>query len=59
MATNPVIRAIVPGSSRGTHGVPRQVHADLGFAVVAEEGDRMLDPDMGGRRPARHGRSTR
>lgn len=32
----------------GAYGVPRQVHADLGWHVAAPPDDRMLSPDLGG-----------
>ncbi|MCW2867405.1 MAG: Oxidoreductase [Marmoricola sp.] len=52
-ATHPMIRTLLrllaPGADGepGEHGVPRQVHADLGFVVRAEEGDRLVDPALG------------
>ncbi len=48
MACHPVIRALREGFAEGRFGVPRQVHADLGFVVDRPPGDRMIDPALGG-----------
>lgn len=46
-ACHPTIRKLRTLLSAGNHGRARQVHADLGFVVEADPGDRMLDPAMG------------
>jgi predicted dehydrogenase len=46
-ACHPVIRAVVEGLGEGRFGIPRQVHASLGFRVEASPDDRMLDPALG------------
>ncbi|GAB3662122.1 Gfo/Idh/MocA family oxidoreductase [Nocardioides korecus] len=46
-ATHPMIRTLLRLLDSGDHGVARQVHADLGFVVRAEEGDRLVDPALG------------
>jgi predicted dehydrogenase len=46
-ACHPVIRAVVQGLGQGRFGIPRQVHASLGFVVEAPPDDRMLDPTLG------------
>ena len=48
MACHPVIRAVREGFAEGRFGVPRQVHADLGFVVDRPPGDRLIDPALGG-----------
>jgi predicted dehydrogenase len=48
MACNPVIKAMLSGLREGKFGVPRQVHADLGFVVDRPPTDRVLDPALGG-----------
>ncbi len=48
MACHPVIRAVREGLAAGRFGVPRQVHADLGFVVDRPPGDRLIDPALGG-----------
>ena len=48
MACHPVIRAVREGFATGRFGVPRQVHADLGFVVDRPPGDRLVDPALGG-----------
>jgi len=47
MACHPMIRTLLRLLANGDHGTPRQVHADLGFVVVADEADRLLDPTLG------------
>src|SRR3954451_1646608 len=47
MACHPTIRTMLRLLAAGGHGTPRQVHADLGFVVVADEADRLLDPALG------------
>jgi len=46
-ACHPTIRTLLRLLADGEHGSARQVHADLGFVVRADPGDRMLDPDLG------------
>ena len=48
MTCHPVIRAVHDGLQQGRFGTPRQVHADLGFAVRRPRHDRLLNPDLGG-----------
>jgi len=48
MACNPVVRALRAGLAAGRFGVPRQLHADLGFVVDRPAEDRLLDPALGG-----------
>ena len=48
MACNPVILRLAADLRAGRFGVPRQVHAELGFRVDAGPEDRMFDPDLGG-----------
>ncbi|MGI8645891.1 MAG: Gfo/Idh/MocA family protein, partial [Nocardioides sp.] len=48
MACNPVVRALRAGLTAGRFGVPRQLHADLGFVVDRPVDDRLLDPALGG-----------
>jgi len=47
MATNPLIRTLQRLLASGRYGVPRQVHADLGFRVRADPADRLMDPALG------------
>ena len=46
-ACHPVVRAVVDGLEAGRFGVPRQLHADLGFVVERPPDDRMRDPALG------------
>lgn len=46
-ACHPVVRAVVDGVRSGRLGRPRHLHAELGFRVDAEPGDRLLDPALG------------
>ena len=46
-ACHPVVRAVVDGLHAGRFGVPRQLHADLGFVVERPPDDRMRDPALG------------
>lgn len=46
-ACHPMIRTLLRLLEEGAHGVPRQVHADLGFVVEAEPTDRLLDRALG------------
>ncbi len=46
-ATHPMVRTLLRLLGSGEHGVARAVHADLGFVVRAEEGDRLVDPALG------------
>ena len=46
-ACHPVVRALVEGLRAGRYGAPRQLHAELGFVVDADPGDRLLDPALG------------
>jgi predicted dehydrogenase len=48
MACNPVILRLAEDVRAGRLGVPRQVHAELGFRVDAGPDDRMFNPDLGG-----------
>lgn len=48
MACNPVILRLAEDVRAGRFGVPRQVHAELGFRVDAGPDDRMFNPDLGG-----------
>ena len=48
MACHPVVRAVREGIAAGRFGVPRQVHADLGFVVDRPPGDRLVNRDLGG-----------
>lgn len=47
-ACHPRVRALVEALASGWYGVARQVHADLGFVVRRDPGDRLLDPALGG-----------
>ncbi len=47
-ACHPVVRAVVDGVRSGRFGRPRHLHAELGFVVDADPGDRMFDPALGG-----------
>lgn len=46
-ACHPVIRTVVAAVRSGRLGRPRHLHAELGFRVDADPGDRMLDPALG------------
>ena len=46
-ACHPVVRALAEQLRAGRFGTPRHLHAELGFRVVAEPTDRMLDPALG------------
>ncbi|MGA8847196.1 MAG: Gfo/Idh/MocA family oxidoreductase [Nocardioides sp.] len=46
-ACHPVVRAVAEGLRAGRFGRPRHLHAELGFRVEADPGDRMLDPALG------------
>jgi len=46
-ACHPVVRAVRRRLADGEFGVPRQLHAELGFVVTAEPADRLLDAAMG------------
>jgi len=46
-ACHPTIRALRDRLAAGELGRPRQLHAELGFVVDADPGDRMLDPALG------------
>lgn len=46
-ACHPVVRALADGLRAGTYGTPRHLHAELGFVVDADPGDRLLDPARG------------
>jgi len=48
MACNPAVRALRAELAEGRLGVPRQLHADLGFVVDRPATDRLLDPALGG-----------
>ena len=48
MACHPVVRAVRDGFDEGRFGVPRVLHADLGFVVDRPPGDRMVNPALGG-----------
>jgi len=48
MACNPVVLRIAEDLRSGRFGVPRHVHAELGFRVDAGPEDRMFNPDLGG-----------
>lgn len=47
MACHPVVRAVREALAEGRLGVPRHVHAELGFKVEAPPEDRMFNPDLG------------
>lgn len=47
MACHPVIRELAASIRAGRFGVPRQLHAELGFRVNADATDRMLSPALG------------
>jgi predicted dehydrogenase len=47
MAFNPVVVAVREALDEGGLGVPRQLHADLGFVVDSPAGDRLVDPALG------------
>ncbi|MER7557681.1 Gfo/Idh/MocA family oxidoreductase [Nocardioides sp. NPDC126508] len=47
MATNPIIRRLVADVRSGRFGVPRHVHAELGFVADPERHQRLLDPALG------------
>lgn len=46
-ACHPTILALRRRLAAGEFGTPRQLHAELGFLVTAEPGDRMVDPALG------------
>ncbi|KQQ43012.1 Gfo/Idh/MocA family protein [Nocardioides sp. Leaf307] len=46
-ATHPVVREVAARLASGELGTPRHLHAELGFRVDADPGDRMLDPALG------------
>jgi len=46
-ACHPTIRAVRERLASGELGTPRHLHAELGFVVDADPGDRMLDPALG------------
>jgi len=46
-ACHPTILKLRSLLADGEHGTARQVHADLGFVVIADPGDRLLDPALG------------
>jgi predicted dehydrogenase len=46
-ACHPTVRALADGLRSGRYGVPRHLHAELGFVVDADPGDRLLDPALG------------
>ncbi len=46
-ACHPVLRTIAAGLREGRYGTPRALHAELGFVVDADPGDRLLDPALG------------
>lgn len=46
-ACNPTVRKLRSLLADGAHGTARQVHADIGFVVDADPGDRLLDPTLG------------
>ena len=46
-ACHPTILKLRALLADGEHGTARQVHADLGFVVVADPTDRLLDPALG------------
>ncbi|WP_028473494.1 Gfo/Idh/MocA family protein [Nocardioides alkalitolerans] len=46
-ATHPVVRAVAERLASGELGTPRHLHAELGFVVDADPGDRLLDPALG------------
>ncbi len=46
-ACHPTIRKLKSLLADGEHGTARQVHADLGFVVVGDPEDRMLNPTLG------------
>uniref|UniRef100_UPI002B2731A8 Gfo/Idh/MocA family protein n=1 Tax=Nocardioides sp. TaxID=35761 RepID=UPI002B2731A8 len=46
-ACHPVVQTVVDAVRSGRLGRPRHLHAELGFRVDAEPGDRMLDPALG------------
>lgn len=47
MATNPIVRRLVADVKSGRFGVPRHVHAELGFVASPEKHQRLLDPALG------------
>jgi predicted dehydrogenase len=47
MACHPMIRTLLRLLGTGEYGTARQVHADLGFVVHADPGDRLVDPALG------------
>lgn len=47
MATNPIIRRLVADVRSGRFGVPRHVHAELGFVADPDKHQRLLDPALG------------
>lgn len=47
MACHPLVRDLRSRLAAGELGTPRQVHADLGFVVDEDAGDRMWDPALG------------
>lgn len=46
-ACHPTILTLLERLRSGEHGVPRQVHADLGFVADGEPTDREFDPALG------------
>jgi predicted dehydrogenase len=46
-ACHPTIIALRRRLAAGDFGTPRHLHAELGFLVTAEPGDRMVDPALG------------
>lgn len=47
MACHPLVREVQRRLASGDFGVPRQVHADLGFVVPETASARMVDPALG------------
>jgi predicted dehydrogenase len=46
-ACHPVVQAVQRGLGEGAFGVPRHLHAELGFVVDTSPDDRLLDPGLG------------
>jgi predicted dehydrogenase len=46
-ACHPAVRTLLRLLAAGDHGTPRQVYADLGFVVEADQSDRLFDPALG------------
>ncbi|WP_435746319.1 Gfo/Idh/MocA family protein [Nocardioides sp. SYSU DS0663] len=46
-ACHPLVRELAAQLGSGRFGTPRHLHAELGFRVDADPGDRMLDPALG------------